>query len=160
MHTCTFQVLFQNHEVLEEVTREIPSPSSDWLTDLRDGEYFKHHRLFKRYPQALQVVLYYDDLEVCNPLGSKNKVHKLSETVHPIHNFVVAYQNLNPKGAFYYTLGNLHPSHRSSLRAVQLLAVAYADDLSSHGTEALLANWIECMNTLSSVSSHDPFSCN
>ena len=28
-------------------------------------------------PCALQLTLYYDDLEVCNPLGSKAKIHKL-----------------------------------------------------------------------------------
>lgn len=71
------QALFQNHDVVEEVTREV-SPQTSWLTDLRDGEYFRNHSLFKRYPQALQVVIYHDELEVCNPLGSKNKVHKLS----------------------------------------------------------------------------------
>ena len=28
-------------------------------------------------PCALQLTLYYDDLEVCNPFGSKAKIHKL-----------------------------------------------------------------------------------
>ena len=27
---------------------------------------------------SLQIFLYYNDLEVCNPLGSKAKIHKLS----------------------------------------------------------------------------------
>ena len=26
---------------------------------------------------SLQIMLYYDDLEACNPLGSKAKIHKL-----------------------------------------------------------------------------------
>ena len=26
---------------------------------------------------ALQVILYYDDVEICNPLGSRTKKHKL-----------------------------------------------------------------------------------
>ena len=36
------------------------------------------HPLFNADPHSLQISLYYDDLETCNPLGSKAKIHKLS----------------------------------------------------------------------------------
>lgn len=47
------------------------------LGDFCDGELYKDHPLFKADPCALQIRLYYDDLEMCNALGSKNKKHKL-----------------------------------------------------------------------------------
>ena len=43
---------------------------------------------FSRYQQALQILLYYDDLEVTNPLVSHTKMHKIGkimEQVHAIH---------------------------------------------------------------------------
>ena len=37
------------------------------------------HPLFSSHRQALQIHFYYDDVEVCNPLGSKAKIHKLGK---------------------------------------------------------------------------------
>lgn len=47
------------------------------LGDYCDGEQFRSHPIFSADPHALQIILYYDDLEVCNPIGSYSKVHKL-----------------------------------------------------------------------------------
>lgn len=40
---------------------------------------FQTHPLFSKDPSGLQIMLYYDDVEVCNPLGSKAKIHKLGK---------------------------------------------------------------------------------
>ena len=47
------------------------------LGDYCDGSIYKHHDLFKSNPNAIQVMLYYDDVEVVNPIGSRTKKHKL-----------------------------------------------------------------------------------
>ena len=47
------------------------------IYDFCDSELFKAHPLFSRDPQALQIMHYYDEVEVVNPLGSKTKIHKL-----------------------------------------------------------------------------------
>lgn len=39
---------------------------------------------------------------------------------------------------FYWTLLNLHPAHRSSLRTTQLLAVGECSDLKSYGVDSFL----------------------
>ena len=44
---------------------------------LCDGSQFKSHPLCKNDKNALQIVAYYNELEVCNPLGAAAKVHKL-----------------------------------------------------------------------------------
>ena len=49
------------------------------LADYCDGTVFWSHPLFSLDPQALQIIVYYDDCEVCNPLGSKAKKHKLGK---------------------------------------------------------------------------------
>ena len=51
--------------------------SDGLLSDIcDDGEWFKKHPLFSLSNDALQILLYYDDLEVCNPLLSHAKTHK------------------------------------------------------------------------------------
>ena len=51
--------------------------TSTILYDYCDGETFATHPLFSVHRDALQIILYFDEVELCNPLGSKVKVHKL-----------------------------------------------------------------------------------
>ena len=43
----------------------------EMIADYCDGQVYRQHPLFSRDPHALQIILYYDDVEVVNPLGSK-----------------------------------------------------------------------------------------
>ena len=58
---------------------------------------------------AFQIVVYYDDLEVVNPLGSYTKKHKL--------------------GCLYFFLGNIRPHFRSTLNCIHLVAVGRTKDM-------------------------------
>ena len=51
------------------------------LADYCDGSDFQCHPLYSREKNSLQVMIYYDDIEVCNPLGTKIKLHKLGMSV-------------------------------------------------------------------------------
>ena len=51
--------------------------SSGLLADFQDGRVLFSHTLFSLHPNILQLFLYYDDVELCNPLGSKRHKHKL-----------------------------------------------------------------------------------
>ena len=46
-----------------------------------DGTLFKTHPIFADHPLALQLVTYYDEIELCNPLGSHRGVHKLGKVL-------------------------------------------------------------------------------
>ena len=46
----------------------------DLIADFCDGSLFKSHPLFQTDPHALQLVAYFDEAEICNPLGSQNKM--------------------------------------------------------------------------------------
>ena len=46
------------------------------LADYCDATAYKSHPLFSDDCQALQIMAYYDDVEVCNPLGSRAKKRK------------------------------------------------------------------------------------
>ena len=51
------------------------------LRDYCDGKKFKEHTLFSVDSNALQLVLYYDELELCNVLGSRRKKHKIGNLI-------------------------------------------------------------------------------
>ena len=60
------------------------------MGDFCDSQAFKNNPLFQEDESALQIQLYYDDVEAVNPLGSNTKVHKLgmymlSQCVHCLH---------------------------------------------------------------------------
>ena len=57
------------------------SRSDGLLDDYCDGCDFSHHPLYSVDPTSLQILLYYDDVEVYNPLGTKVKLHKLGISV-------------------------------------------------------------------------------
>jgi hypothetical protein len=49
--------------------------------EMRENIYTKHyksHKLFKEDPRASRIQIVNDDLEVCNPCGSKTKFHQLA----------------------------------------------------------------------------------
>ena len=39
------------------------------------------HPIFSVDKQGLQLLLYNDDVEICNPLGSKSKIHKMCKHI-------------------------------------------------------------------------------
>ena len=49
------------------------------LGDLCDGEVFREHVIFSANPNALQIVAYYAEVELANPLGSKAKKNKIGK---------------------------------------------------------------------------------
>jgi len=86
--------------------------------DLADGLYMKGHPLFSKEKNALQIQLFYDDFESCNPLGSKKGIHKL--------------------GGVYFTLRNFPPKFNSMLVNIHLVALFHTQDLKTYGFSSIL----------------------
>ncbi|KYQ46978.1 hypothetical protein ALC60_00120 [Trachymyrmex zeteki] len=87
------QLLLSN-ETIKSSIKELPKNiGNGLLNSFVDGESFKNHEFFQRWPNAIRIQLYYDDIVVNNPLGFKISAHKL--------------------GTFYYTIQNL-PAHLNS----------------------------------------------
>ena len=74
MHACSDSVfrLSQCFFILDWAWSQNFPPM---LFDYCDGNGFNDHPLFSVYNDAFQILLYYD--EICNPLGSKTKIHKM-----------------------------------------------------------------------------------
>ena len=53
--------------------------SDGYLSDFCDAAAFEESSFIQSHPNAIQIILYYDDVEIC-PLGSKSKAHKLGKS--------------------------------------------------------------------------------
>ena len=121
---------------LPEIWREITNchrSDNDYMHDICDGSFIRNQHLFQDHPRALQIVLYTDDIEIVNPIGSHTSKHKLT--------------------MFYFTLGNISPKYRSILSAIQLIAVAKTRDLKSNAgaLHKLLGDFIQTVNRMANT---------
>ena len=98
------------------------------LGDFCDGSLFQTHPLFSSDPHALQVIAYYDELEVVNPIGSYISKHKL--------------------GCLFFFLANVRPQFRSTYKAIHLVAVARSQDIKKYGIDDFLTPFVEDLKEL------------
>lgn len=77
---------------------------------------------------AISVILYVDDFEICNPLGTSRKKHKIC--------------------ALYWILGNLPPGCHSSLSSIHLAALINSSDVKVYGYKKVLEPLIADLITL------------
>ncbi len=105
--------------------------------DINDGFYFQNHLLFSQQRHALQILLYYDDFDTSNPLGSKKGIHRL--------------------GCVYFTLKNLPPKVNSVLMNIHFAALFYAQDLKTYGFEEILKPLIDNLKFLETEGIQLPF---
>lgn len=104
------------------------SSSANVLRDFCDGTFWQNHALFSNDETALKILLYYDDVNLCNPLT--NKVHKIT--------------------LFYYQLANINIEYRSKLNAIHLLGVCKTCDLKKHGITKAFKPLVEELKILGS----------
>ena len=124
--------LLSDPTVLEQIDQSPKKIHSDALIeDSCDGTVFRNHPLFSHDPSALQIIAYYDALEICNPLGSHVKHHKL--------------------GIVFYSLGNVAPKFRSRLRLINLAIVATIPVIEAHGLNKILQRFVDDINELTEV---------
>ena len=124
----TLEKMMELDDYQSEVLNPHMSTSNDCLGDFCDGSLYKSHPLFSLDPSALQIIGYYDDVEVVNPLGSYVKKHKL--------------------GCLFFFLGNVRPQYRSILKNIQLVAVGRSEDIQHYGLNAFLSPFVEDLKTL------------
>lgn len=99
---ASLEVLLNNGRILDMVAHpKVSEHGSSLLCNFNDGTVVQSHELFSVDPQSLEIILYYDDVEVTNE-HTKRK-HKLA--------------------MFYFQLANLYPEYRSKLKSINLVAI-------------------------------------
>ena len=105
--------------------RPAPGDSRTVYADFSDGEVlYTHPELGVDSDRSdgavrLAFILYYDDLEVVNPLGAFHGTHKL--------------------GMFYWALVNVERSERMLFRNLHLMTVALVSDIDYYGIEQVVS---------------------
>ena len=125
----SLQVQLSSRRILEMVLKvPLLSTNANVLRDFCDGTFCQNHALFSNDDTALKLLLYYDDVNLCNPLT--NKVHKIT--------------------LFYYQLANIQIEYRSKLNAIQLLGVCKTCDLKNHGINGAFKPLVQELKILGS----------
>ena len=88
------------------------------LRDICDGSKVNSSPFFSGDEKTLQIILYFDEFTVVNPLGTKVKKNKIA--------------------AFYMLLGNIPPIYRSKLDAIQLVLLCRALHVKRSGFSHIL----------------------
>lgn len=120
----SLQLLFAKQDVVDRVVenhREKTSPgscNSHEYRSFQDGSHFKENSLLSGEDLTVSLTSYADDFEVCNPLGTSRKKHKLF--------------------AVYWILSNLPPGSHSSLSSIYLALLCKSEDLKHYGHEKIL----------------------
>lgn len=101
--------------------------NSDFYVNLTDGEVFKEGLLFKSNKRALQIQFFFDEFEVCNPLGNKADNHKI--------------------GAFYFTINNFPQNINSRLENIHLLALCFNEKFGINSVLGVIVNDLKTLET-------------
>nr|XP_054600874.1 uncharacterized protein LOC129164486 isoform X2 [Nothobranchius furzeri]XP_054600875.1 uncharacterized protein LOC129164486 isoform X2 [Nothobranchius furzeri] len=95
--------------------RELPSTL---YKSYRDATIYKDNSFYSE-ELRISLLLYIDDFEICNPLGTSRKKHKIT--------------------AVYWTFNNNPLSSRSTLNSVYLVLLCKAVDIKKYGYDQVLA---------------------
>ncbi|XP_070526162.1 uncharacterized protein [Cardiocondyla obscurior] len=125
----TLTLILSNAEVKEAILSE-QSSKNDILALFVDGDYFKNHPLFQVHKNALRIQLYYDELEIVNPLGSKTGIHKL--------------------GVFYYIIQNIPACINSDLGSIHVLLLCTDVDVKKYEFDRILSPFLNDLQKLES----------
>lgn len=99
------------------------------ITDLsKMDNTFNKMIFFSETELRLFLCLYIDDFELCNPLGTSRKKHKIC--------------------AVYWILGNLPPGSSSSLSSINLALLCKSDDVKAFGYQKILEPLVSDLITL------------
>lgn len=112
--TKIFETLFGRTDFLNKIVFNQEALSGH-IKSFQDGKYYKENKLLGQQNLCISLALYIDYFEVCNPLGTSRKLHKIT--------------------AVYWVVLNLSARFRSNLNSIQLALLGKNVDVKQHGNE-------------------------
>lgn len=88
--------------------------------------FIKKNILFNQVRKNIEIILFQDAFEICNPLGSSKKKHKLI--------------------GVYIMLGNIPHQYRSCIRNIQLVMLCIESHIKNFSFEVILQPLIRDLN--------------
>lgn len=102
--------------------------SSCQYTSFHDGSHFKENSFLSGEELRLSILLYCDDFEICNPLGTSRKKHKVT--------------------GVYWVLADIPSVLRSTLSSIYLAVLCKADDVKKFGYPQVLEPLLSDLKSL------------
>lgn len=122
------QKMFKHTDILDKIQETKMSQEGHFMSH-QDGSYYKENELFSSSDDLkLPLLLYIDDLEIANPLGTSWKIHNLCSV--------------------YWVFADLPSKYRSSLHVLQLAALCKVSDVRRFGYERLFGPLLRDIQTL------------
>ena len=121
------QEMCKHTDILDKIKETKISQKGHYMTH-QDGSYFKENDLLSSSELTLPLILYIDDLEIANPLGTSRKIHKLCSV--------------------YWVVADLPSKYRSGLHVIQLAALCKVSDIQKYGYERALTPLLQDLCTL------------
>ncbi|XP_065901791.1 uncharacterized protein [Dysidea avara] len=123
----SLKALLDHPEICDEIVKD-NCRTDGLIGDYCYASFIRNDPYFQDNENALQLLLYFDEVEVCDALASHRGEHKL--------------------GLFYYTIANLRPELRSTHRSIQLVAVVKSSLLANYGFSEALKPFIDDVTKL------------
>lgn len=119
----TLEQMLSNKKIFSIISKPVQKSANGYYYDIFDGSGYSGDQFFKDHPSSLAIVLFHDEVEICNPLGSAAIKHKID--------------------MYYYCIANISPKYRSRICAVKLLAIVTASHIKKYGIDKILAPIID-----------------
>lgn len=114
----TLKQFLSHDDVAASLVEDCRPALSNILRSYKDGFAFKNSSMFSTNSTTLRLHMYIDDFEVCNPIGSRRSIHKLT--------------------AVYFLLGNIHTRHWSQRPSVHLALLVRTQLVKKHTLEKIM----------------------
>jgi len=134
---CTFQYvpilqslseILKNSDIQEKVLKSARHcDSSCQYSSFRDGSHFKNNTFLSGEELRLSLLLYCDDFEICNPLGTSRKKHKVT--------------------GVYWVLADIPSELRSTLSSIYLAVLCKTVDVHKFGYPRVLEPLLKDLKT-------------
>ena len=122
------KLLLEDQTYIEQKNEDPYFSQAGVVKDIRDGTCYRENEFFKINPDAVPLIVFIDELEVCNPLGSGKSRHKINCT--------------------YFTSADIQPALRTKVNSIQLISLVLSRYWKRHGNAACNKNFIDDMKLL------------
>ena len=114
----SLEQFLSNKRLRSMVLRPANQTIENVFFDISDGSICKNDPYFQEHPNGLKLILYHDEVEICNPLDFKAGKHKLD--------------------MYYYVLINIEPKYRSKRSAVRPVVITNANYVKKYGIHQIM----------------------
>ena len=126
----SLKVLLEDQTYVSQKAADPHYYEEDVIKDVRDGSCFQSNKFFTENPEAVPLLLFIDELEVCNPLGAGKTKHKIN--------------------CSYFSTLHIQSALRSKVNSIQLVSLVTSKVWKKYGNHKVNDRLLSDLKTLES----------